>query len=320
MRGNKTFVVRSSFLEFLGASFIYTLAVSCRAVLVTGIKGFIGRNLASALLKHGFHVLGLSRTSSDIEINGTQIRVLGTDCDFPEALSSYSIDVIVHSATNYGYSNNAKSVYTDNFLMPQLLFNYCNSRGLRLFINLDTYVNKTELTYSKLPDYALSKRLFLEWLKANNENNLLNLRLEHVYGPDDHSYKFFPTAISSIAIDKLPAFYASHGRQKRDFVYISNVTEMILKCIQVWNPSTFETVYELGTSKSTSIRELLQRIKEISESPTKLEFGALNHGDALTLDSVADNSFSKDFGYNAFVGIQEGIEEMIRCLRIRQYE
>ncbi len=68
-------------------------------VLVTGVTGFIGRAVASALLSESYNVSGVVRKTSSLiskQINTVMIDDLAMATDWSQALAS--IDVVIHCA------------------------------------------------------------------------------------------------------------------------------------------------------------------------------------------------------------------------------
>ena len=77
-----------------------------KTILVTGATGFLGGHLLKYLVKRGYEVVVLKRSSSDISRIGKIIDHVTTyDVDktpIELAFKSHRIDVVMHLATSYG--------------------------------------------------------------------------------------------------------------------------------------------------------------------------------------------------------------------------
>jgi hypothetical protein len=72
---------------------------------------------------------------------------------------------------------------------------------VRCFINTDSFFNKTGNSYSNLLNYSLSKKSLLIWLeKISASLKIINVVLEHMYGPGDSDSKFVEGIIRSVGI------------------------------------------------------------------------------------------------------------------------
>ena len=65
--------------------------------------------------------------------------------------------------------------------------------------------------------------------------------------------------------------------------------------------------FDVGTGKSVSVRTLAQMIRKTSQSRSRLNYGAVSLPDGEIMDSAADISRLAVLGWNAEVGLEEGI-------------
>ena len=70
--------------------------------------------------------------------------------------------------------------------------------------------------------------------------------------------------------------------------------------------------FNVGTSTATSVRDFITEIKKLSNSPTKLNFGAIPYREDEIMLSVADNTELCDLGWKPDYSLQEGILKTIR--------
>ena len=192
-----------------------------KKILMTGITGYLGSQLAKTLLAKGYDVVALKRSSSSLkriesilsEIALYDFEMLDRNEPFR---SNPEIDVIIHTATSYGRNNEtARQVTETNTLRPLHLLDAAISAGVKVFINTDTALDKY------LNSYSLSKKQFMEWGKyfsLQKKIHFINMRLEHFYGPGDNSSKFTSYILKS-CIENIPKLELTLGEQKRDFIF-----------------------------------------------------------------------------------------------------
>lgn len=292
-------------------------------IVISGARGFLARHLTRFLKDRGHSVVGVVRNSQKrTSIEGEHFDFIceNSSCELENLFANFPIDVVIHTATNYGYTSDSEQIIQDNLIFPLNLLRLSERYGVELFINTDSYFNKTHKGFPRLRDYGLSKKAALLWLDSVKQPNTVTLRIEHMYGPNDRSEKFVASAIQRIAREQVPYFDATLGVQRRDFIFVSDVCEAYHLVCKQFDARKHENLYELGTSKSTSIKEFLEMVKYHSNSSTKIRFGALDDDGSGYYDSVANSVFASDFNFTPRVTLVSGIRSCFKSLNIPFYE
>lgn len=271
-------------------------------ILLTGSTGFLGYHLLKLLLEQKYNVIVVKRTTSNIKrienllCDPLVLKVINWDKkEERETLLSYKVNTIVHVATNYGHENvGHSSIIASNYLFPVEVLEICMKNGLKNFINTDTFYTKLDTNYDTLRGYILTKKHFLDWIKEYSKFiKVINCRIEHVYGPYDHSKKFIPSIILKL-LTNVGEIEFTMGEQKRDFIFVDDVVRAysaILHNLSILDPYT---EIEIGTGKSERLSEVVYSIRNIVEhleTPklrTKLRFGTLRYKSGEIMDSKAD--------------------------------
>jgi len=164
-------------------------------------------------------------------------------------------------------------------------------------------------------NYSLSKKVFLIWLRHFSKRiKVCNLVLEHIYGEGDSQPKFVPMMIEAIAINPQARLELTHGHQKRDFVYISDVVSAYKAVVSFAEKNNFRFKnFEVGTGNSTSIKEFAETIREVSNSETNLNFGILPYRDDEIMNSFADPIELRNIGWKSVVSLKEGVSRTIKA-------
>ncbi|MDA3835748.1 MAG: NAD-dependent epimerase/dehydratase family protein, partial [Spirochaetales bacterium] len=149
-----------------------------KSVLLTGASGFLGSHLLEALLRDGYDVVILKRSTSDVwRIRHLLNRVRSYDVDkvpIGKAFEDQQIDAVIHTACHYGRNSDPISTVVESNLMF----------GLRLlevaiFFKTATFFNTDTLLQKHLNIYTLSKKQFVEWLLQQSDKiQVVNLKLE----------------------------------------------------------------------------------------------------------------------------------------------
>lgn len=280
-----------------------------KTVLITGINGFLGSHLAKTLCAE-YEIVGLEYSTDNLfRLKAHPFTVYSSFDDPRIIFERHQIYAIIHAATVYRRDTEPiKGLIEANILMPVKLYELANEFGATLFLNTDSFFNNPKYDYSYLPDYTLSKKQVLEWLKLmNGRCTLVNMKLFHMYGPDDSPTKFISQMISKMQNNE-PSVDMTPGEQTRDFVFIEDVVSaygVVLK-----NALSFEDGFlelEVGTGEETSIKEMILRIKESTGSKTELNFGAFPYRDNEIMESRADNGGLRDLGWEPKFTVGEGI-------------
>lgn len=283
-------------------------------VLVTGATGFLGSHLVKVLVREGHYVVVIKRSFSDINRLSDILPQLHTyDIDFCDLVQPFrdhgKFDAVIHTATSYGREGeNAPEIFEANVAFPLRLLQTSHFFDTETFFNTDTRLCKF------LNPYSLSKKQFGEWgrLFAVQKNiRFINIELEHFYGPGDDDAKFTAWVIKSCLQD-VNELNLTAGEQKRDFIYIDDVVSAYLILLEKGPQlsSLFQN-YSLGSGHSVSVRELVEMVRHITRSRTKLNFGAIPYREHEVMESCADTTDLNALGWFAGVSLEDGIRRTI---------
>jgi nucleoside-diphosphate-sugar epimerase len=279
-----------------------------KTILLSGATGYLGSRLLKALI-NDYNIIITKRSFSNTgriqsllgrcktyDIDRTPVEVL-----FKENL----IDIILNTAGNYGRKNEPLiEIVASNIVFPINLLDCALKYNVKYFIHTDSVLNK----YTN--PYTLSKTQFSEWLKHVSEKlSILNIKLEHFYGPGDDSSKFIGYVINKI-LNKEKEIRLTFGEQKRDFIYIDDVVnffDLILKSINRYETGFHE--FHIGTGVSHRIRDMVEYIKKISGSNINLLFGEVPYRKHEIMDSKANAVLLEKMGYHISIDIFSGLKK-----------
>lgn len=296
-------------------------------ILLTGATGFLGSHILKRLLQENHEVSILIRTSSNqwrIKKYETKYQSYNIDQEtLNEIIKKIgNLDVIIHCATMYARDGErCDEVYCTNVEFPLALINAAIKVGCNVFINTDSFFTKSGMKTSKqqyMSDYINSKIIFLE--KASDtvkyKMQLINMQLEHIYGEADNKDKFIPDIICK-CISNNPELLLSDGEQKRDLIYVTDVVEaymIVLNHLSQLNQSGWKNI-EVGMGISFPVREIVELIRDITDSNTKLCYGAIERKRGECDYSQADIEELRKLGWKPEYNIRQGLEKTCNYYR-----
>lgn len=278
-------------------------------VLLTGATGFLGSHLLEALLRQGDRVTILKRSTSDIwRIKHFLDDVETFDVDvqpLEEAFKAHKFDAVIHTACSYGRNSEAAhKVVETNILFGLRLLDAAIAFKTQTFINTDTFFNTGDFLPKYLSAYSLSKKQFVEWLNSYSpEIQIINLKLQHVYGPKDEKTKFIPWLIDQFKTNpkRIPL---TEGRQLRDFVYVGDVVSAYTTTLDNRNKLGAFSEFDVGTGNTLRLSEFVNQLyqefkKQNPNLKSELGFGDVDMHPGETMNVNVDISKLRNLGWTA---------------------
>ena len=326
------------------------------SILITGSAGFIGSELCLRLLKLGKKIIGIDNHNNyyDPELkekrlkryldhdNYTHLRIDLSDKEAIEnAFNHYKPHQVVNLAAQAGvrYSiENPLTYINSNIVGFTHILEGCRHNKVKHLIyasSSSVYGANTKMPFSEhdsvnhpLSVYAASKKS--NELMAHTYSYLYQLpttglRFFTVYGPwgrpDMALFKFTKAIIEQKPIDVF-----NHGKHTRDFTYIDDIVEGIIKTIDNpatsdvnWNskqpdPSTSKApwrIYNIGNNNPVQLMDYINALEKIIGKKAKINFLPLQPGDVPDTYANVDNLKQK-FRYNPSTSVKEGVSNFVK--------
>ena len=312
-------------------AYLVVLSSMNETILITGVAGFIGSNLADRLLREDrYRVIGVDNLS------------YGVKEQIPEGVEFHKLDIRskeiypIFKDVDYVFHLAAKNCISDcqadpvetadiNVVGTVNVFEAARRANIRKLV----YAESSALYEGsqKLPTpesevkpqsfYAVSKMssmLFAEAYARHHRLQTTALRYFCVYGLRQDYRRAIPPVFSAFIIKLLkgeqPMIYGS-GEKRRDFIHVDDVNEFHLMCI--CDDRTTGKVFNLGSGVNYSINEIYEVIARLLNSTIKPIFKPDLPGEAIV--NLADISEAKNIGWSPKTGLEEGLRSSIDFIR-----
>lgn len=265
-----------------------------KTILLTGGYGFLGSHLLDSLIKNEYRVIVLEKSfASDwrikkLKLEGKFELALEDKIDIETIFDGNKIDIVIHTATDYGRNSKQFELINNNVIFPLKLLELLKKYNGESFFNTDSYFNKSNTCMSYLGNYIITKKQLEEWLKLEKEIKVFNMKLEHIYGELDSDQKFVTSIYNKLKAN-VESIDLTAGIQKRDFINVKEVVKEFIKILKE-NSKLKNKFYnlEIGTGKSMTVKEFVENMKKELKSITKLNFGTLEMRENEIMDSKAN--------------------------------
>ncbi len=305
--------------------------------LITGIAGFIGSNIARALLAQGATVRGVDNFITGKQSNLQDLRgidfIEGTIED-PEicARACQGVDFVFHEAAlasvprsveNPAASNSANVTGTLNLLVA------ARNAAVRRVIyagSSSAYGDQPTLSKSEdmLPDpispYAVSKLAGEHYMRSFTRVyglETVTIRYFNVFGPHQDPSSQYSGVLAKFSLAMLegrtPVIYGD-GTQSRDFTFIENVVDANLRAVAAPAETVSGGVFNVATGQRITLLDAVKSLRELTGYTGPVDFSPARKGDIA--HSLADISRAREaLGYKPKVNFHEGLRRTIHWYR-----
>lgn len=270
-------------------------------VLITGVAGFIGSNLAKKLLERNHTVIGVDNLNYGFMRNVESIKgeanfefIMG-DIANPLLLNNVKADVVVHLASQkIPRYTNALRTLEENYLMLRNVVQKCiHDKSKIIFASTsDVYGKNPNIPFSEKSDlvmgpttvkrwaYALSKMYGEQYIIANHDEYGLTYTITRFFGSyGPHQNLTWWGGPQSVFIEKAYKQEAidihGDGTQTRTFTYVDDTVGALIACIE--NNKSDNEIFNTGSKVGgeISIKDLAVLIWKLvngKDSEPKLNF------------------------------------------------
>lgn len=300
-----------------------------KTFLITGGAGFIGTNLAEALVSAGHKVLVVDnlvagnkeRLPKEVEFHHIDIRETAKLTEVCKG-----VDVIVHlAALPRVQFSIEKPVETHDVNVNGTLSVLEAARGSEVrrivyaasssaYGDQETLPLSTDLPPQPKSPYALQKYIGEEMMRLWSEIynvEIVSLRFFNVYGPHldpDGPYALVIGRFLKLALEGKPLTINGDGEQTRDFTYVHDIVSAVMKAAVATTVGKGE-VLNVGAGQQTSVNDLAKMISD------KIEYVPARFEPKHTLADISQTKTLLD--WEPTMQLKDGIIELKKVAGLR---
>jgi len=281
---------------------------------LTGATGFVGRNLINRLLSEKYKVKALV-LENDHKLP-SEVGVVKGNLITGEGIGDFvkDIDVLLHLAARVTepesemFEANSYATYK---LVENLLKS--NVHYVIFMSSVAVYGSDANLEFKESdscnPDtiYGLSKLLaenILKFWQKKSGKKLTILRPFNIYGPGNKKGIIYSFCKSIKENDFVEIF--GEGNQTRDFLYIDDLVELILKILTRKKQGT----YNIGSDNKYSINQVVGIFEDIYGRKIKKVYKNNEMGKVYNINQSLE-SVKETFGWRSTTSFRKGLEQTL---------
>lgn len=328
-------------------------------VLVTGAAGFIGFHVCQKLLARGDRIIGLDNLSDyyDVTLKKDRLAQLHENSAFSfykldladregmtQLFAEQQFDGVIHLAAQAGvrYSIKNPHAYVDSNLVGFVnVLEGCRHSGVKHLVfasSSSVYGSNTKIPFAVQDNvdhpislYAASKKA--NELMAHTYSYLYSLpttglRFFTVYGPwgrPDMALFLFTKAI----LEKQPIDVFNYGKMQRDFTYIDDIVEGVVRVLDKIPESTFlgmenspkptikkvpYKIYNIGNNQPVELMHFIEILENCLGIKAKKNMLPLQPGDVPVTYADVDD-LVRDVCFRPNTPIEVGINRFVSWYR-----
>ncbi len=291
--------------------------------LITGASGHLGSFLTKRLLRDGWNITALVRPESDLwRLNDvlSQINIIRADLadvsSVASAVAQSKPEVVFHLAWQgvTGAFKNDPAQLEVNLTGSLKLFEIVRAAGCKVWLGIGSqaeYGRHEEILNEDTPcqpetEYGAAKlSLGRQTKELCNDAGIryLWMRLLATYGPMDDERHLIPSVILQLLRRERPRL--TGGEQRWDYLYVEDAADAIYRAAVTSNA---QGVFNLGSGQSHTIRNILERIRDLIDPGLELGFGEVAYPpDQLMRLEASVERLRRATGWTPRVGLDEGL-------------
>jgi UDP-glucuronate 4-epimerase len=335
------------------------MEIDVKNVLVTGAAGFIGFHLTRRLLSNGVHVTGIDDLNPyyDVKLKEDRLQILQAEPGFSfyksniaererlvDIFDARHFDVVVNLAAQAGvrYSLQNPYAYVDANLVGFVNLLECcrhhKTPHLVFASSSSVYGANTHMPFSVHDNVDHPVSLYAATKKSNE---LLAHSYSHLYGLGCTGLRFFtvygPWGRPDMALflftkaiyDGQPIQVFNHGKMKRDFTYIDDIVEGVVRVMgrppqpnPSWDadrpdPGTSYTaykIYNIGNNQPVELTDFIAAIEAAVGKTARKEMREMQAGDVPATYADIDD-LVRDVGFRPDTPLETGIRRFVEWFR-----
>ncbi len=271
-------------------------------ILITGGAGFIGSNLAEALLEQGYSLRILDDLSSgkrgNLALDNPRVELIEGDVADAALVARVmrGCQAVVHLAAVASVQASVEDpvrTHQSNFIGTLNVCEAMRQAGVKRVLfasSAAVYGNNGEgesivedTAKSPLTPYAsdkLASEQYLDFYRRQHGLEPVIFRFFNVFGPRQDPSSPYSGVISIFcerALKGLPITIFGDGEQTRDFIYVGDLVQILLQALKA--PQVQEGAVNVGLNRATTLKQMLVALGEVVGALPPVTYEPARSGD-----------------------------------------
>ncbi|MDC3386430.1 NAD(P)-dependent oxidoreductase [Gammaproteobacteria bacterium] len=304
-----------------------------KKILICGATGFIGKNITLGLSKNKNYEIHAVRFKRPAYKTSDNVKWHKADLRNPASVDKLikNMDIVVQAAATTSGSKDIVSKphihVTDNAVINSFIFRSAYTHEIKHFIFPSCTVmypsskkatKENDFTGRIIDKYkgAGETKVYLEkiakFYSMLSKTKFTIIRHSNIYGPHDKydldKSHVFGATITKVMKTKNDLEVWGDGSEIRDFLHADDLVNFIKKAIS--KQKTQYEIYNCGSGKAITIKQLCNLIVKISKKPLKIKFN--KNKPTIKFDMFLNcNKAKKELGWEPKIEIESGIKKTV---------
>jgi UDP-glucuronate 4-epimerase len=320
-------------------------------ILVTGAAGFIGFHVSQKLLDRGETVIGMDNLNDyyDVTLKSDRIAQLKEQEGFQfqyldlsdrpgmeQLFAQHQPDQVIHLAAQAGvrYSIQNPHAYIDsNIVGFTNILEGCRHHQVKHLVyasSSSVYGSNRTMPFSV--DHNVDHPISL-YAATKKANELMAHTYSHLYGIPTTGLRFFTVygpwgrpdmatfSFTKAILEGRPIDLYNHGKMQRDFTYIDDIVEGVIRVSDRIPSSNVEDgigvpyrIYNIGNHRPVELLQFVEVLESCLGIKAQRHFLPLQPGDVLaTYADITD--LQRDVGFEPKTSIEVGLAKFVEWYR-----
>ena len=310
--------------------------------LVTGGAGFIGSHLVDGLVRAGYRVRVLDDLSTGLQENlahhGSKVELIqGSITESGSVAKAVSgARTVFHLGALASVARSVEAPLVSHMACATgtiTVLDEARKAGVKRIVyaasssaygGYSTPEGQTEeLLPNALSPYAAAKlagEYYMQAFAATYGIETVRLRFFNIFGPRqraDSPYSGVIAIFTALMQKGTAPTVHGDGLQSRDFTYVGNCVQAIMKAAVA--PNVSGNVYNVGTGRSVTVLDLVAALNKLMGTSLTAKHGETRAGDVRY--SMADISRTRrDLGYEPDVSFEAGLAKTLAWYRGEKWD
>lgn len=292
-------------------------------ILITGINGFIGKNLVKRLIKENWEIYAIIRTTTDIDTlnsfygNKINFYVYKENVELYYVIEKIRPDITVHLASQYLTEHeymDIPNLIKNNIIFGTSILDALVRNDCKKFVNIGTsWQHFNNEPYNPVNLYAATKQAFRDitvYFEKAFGLECITLELFDTYGDNDNRPKILNLIKKHLKSGEV--LETTKGEQKLNLLHVDDVINGIMLSVKYLMDENIHCYgdFVISNNNTVSLFDLVKRCEKISNKKINIKWGArpYRRREVMTLWDKGE----KLPGWEQLISLDEGLKDFMK--------